>query len=429
MSRSVVVVGGGVIGLCCALSAQEKGLSVTVLERGPEAGDGCSRGNAGMVVPSHFVPLAAPGMVAYGLRALANPRSPFWVRPRLDPALIDWGVKFWRASTAAHVARSGPVLRDLNLLSRRCFEALSTRLEPDFGLVRRGLLMLCQSQKALDDEAQLAEKAHALGLQADVVDAAGAARLDPDVRMRIAGAVHFPQDCHLDPDLFLRGLTAALRTAGGRIVPDTAVTGWRMQGRRLVAAVTAAGEEFCADDYVIAGGAWTPETARALGLRLPMQAGKGYSLTLAAPRRLPALCSILTEARVAVTPMGGALRVAGTMEITGNDLSINPRRVEGIVRSFCRYFPEFTEADFSGVAPWSGLRPCSPDGLPYIGRTGRWENAVIAAGHSMMGLSLGPATGLLVAEVLAGEPAQLPLDAVSPDRYVPQGIASGWEQL
>jgi D-amino-acid dehydrogenase len=168
---------------------------------------------------------------------------------------------------------------------------------------------------------------------------------------------------------------------------------------------------------VIAGGAWTPELTRTLGVRVLMQAGKGYSLTLPAPRQLPEVCSILTEARVAVTPMGDSLRFAGTMEITGLDTSVNPRRVRGIVQSVPHYFPAFRPEDFRDVPVWRGLRPCSPDGLPYLGRFAAFSNLSLASGHAMMGLSLGPVTGKLMAELLSDEPPSLDLVLLRPDRY------------
>jgi D-amino-acid dehydrogenase len=415
--KSVVVVGGGVIGLCVAWYALKSGLDVTVLERGGASHDSCSLGNAGMIVPSHFVPLAAPGMVAMGLKMLPNPESPFGVRPRLSRELLDWGVKFWRASTPERVERAAPLLRDLNLLSRRGYEELNGELPGGFGLEQRGLLMLCKTDHALHEERRMAERAVALGVPAETLTPEEAARLDPNIRMDIAGAVYFPKDCHLAPGAVVAGLTEALRANGARIVWDTDVTGWRTDGDLLVAARTGAGKEFAAERFVLAGGAWTPTVGRSLGLYLPMQAGKGYSMTLARPRELPRLCSILTEARVAVTPMGGALRVGGTMELGGLDLSVNAARVRGIVRSVPRYFPTFREEDFAGEPVWSGLRPCSPDGLPYVGATRRYPNLVVATGHAMMGLSLGPVTGMLVADLLNDDTPRLDISALAPDRY------------
>ena len=190
----------------------------------------------------------------------------------------------------------------------------------------------------------------------------------------------------------------------------------KFANNRVLFAKTNRGE-IEADEFVLAGGAWTMETARTLGLNLPMQAGKGYSLTLTQPKRQPTICSILTEARVAVTPMGETLRFAGTMEIAGMGQGTNPARVSGILKSIPNYFPDFGPDDFRDAPVWNGLRPCSPDGLPYIGRSARFANLAIGTGHAMMGLSLGPITGRLLAEILSGTPPSLPLDLCRPDRY------------
>ncbi len=168
---------------------------------------------------------------------------------------------------------------------------------------------------------------------------------------------------------------------------------------------------------MLCAGSWSAAAAHKLNLKLPLQAGKGYSLTLPNPRQQPHICAIFQEARVAVTPMGSSLRFAGTMELSGLNETINPRRVQGIIDSVSRYYPEFKPEDFREIRPRCGLRPCSPDGLPYIGRTQRFANLTIATGHAMMGLSVGPITGLLVAEILSGEKPRFNLTALSPDRY------------
>jgi D-amino-acid dehydrogenase len=418
--RSLLVVGGGVIGLSVAWYARQAGFAVTVVERGPPPHDSCSLGNAGMVVPSHFVPLAAPGMVATGLRSLGRRRSPVYVRPRLDPAFVRWSWDFWRSATRAHVERSAPVLRDLALLSRRCYEELATARGNDFGLERHGLVMLCRTEHGLEEEIAAAEYARRLGLEARVLDPAGLAALEPGLPTTAIGGVHYPMDAHLSPQRFVAGLTRDLENAGARFVWNAEATGWRAEGRRggarVVALQTSAGE-FAADEYLLAAGSWSPRSVRGLDLRLPVEAGKGYSLTLAQPRALPRTCAILVEARIAVTPMQGALRFAGTMELAGLDESIDPERVRAIVDAVPAYYPRFGAADFEGVAPWRGLRPCTPDGMPYIGRVRRYANFSVATGHAMMGLSLAPATGRLVAELLSGRPTSMPLDAFAPERF------------
>ena len=416
MGKEVVVLGGGVVGLSVAYYAARQGHRVTVVERSPARRDGCSFGNAGMIVPSHFVPLAAPGMVALGLKWMGNPESPFWIKPRLDPALLSWGIKFWRASTRERVAQAAPVLRDLHLRSRAAYEELAALPGADFGLTRRGLLMLCKTEVAFEEEKHAAEVARRLGIPAEALTPAEAAELDPEIAMDIAGAVYFPRDCHLAPGRFMAELERRAEELGVRFLWGVESLGWRTGAGRVEAVRTAAGD-LPAEEIVLCCGSWSQEVARELGLRIPLQAGKGYSLTLERPRRIPRLCSILVEARVAVTPMGSTLRVGGTMELSGLNEDINPVRVRGIVRSVPKYFPELREEDFAGIPPWRGLRPCSPDGLPYLGRTARHTNLIVATGHAMMGLSLGPITGKLVAELLDGEKPSLPLELLSPDRY------------
>ena len=413
MPSHITILGAGVIGLSTALYCARRGMQVTVIERNSAQRDGCSFGNAGMIVPSHFIPLAAPGMVNLGLKWMWNPESPFYIKPRLDLDLLSWGLHFCKAATAQRVAAASPVLRDLSLLSRQCFE----EIDLDFGLVKKGLLMLCKQQQTLDEEAHMAATANALGIPAKVLDAKATAALDPSVTMDVCGSVFFPKDCHLSPARFISALEAELTRLGVQFLWETEVKGFETENGTLRAIRTSQGV-IEGEEVILCSGVWSAVLARSLDLKLPMQAGKGYSLTLRNPTQLPGLCSICTEARLAVTPMDGALRVGGTMEMAGLNESITQRRVRGITRAFPQYFPAFAETNFAGVNPWSGLRPVSPDGMPYIGRTQRWKNLTIATGHAMMGLSLAPATGKIVSDLLSGEKPTVALDLMSPDRYL-----------
>ena len=410
-SGRTIIVGGGVIGLCSAYYALKRGLHVTIVERG---GDNCSLGNAGMIVPSHFIPLAAPGMIAKGLRMMLNPESPFFIRPRLDFGLMKWGWLFYRHSTERHVAASAELLRDLNLESRRLFAELTE--EEDFGLVQRGLLMLCKTAKGLHEEAEVAEAAHRIGLKADVLDATATAALDPDITMDVAGSVHFPQDCHLSPARFVASIKKRVLALGGVIEHGVDIDNIETKNGR-VTAVSGGGRRFEGENFVVAGGSWSADLLKTVGLKMPLQAGKGYSLTLPSPPELPRLCSIFAEAKVAITPMGGSLRFGGTMEVGGLDLTVNPARVHGIVKSVHAYFPKFSESDFAQVKPWAGLRPVSPDGIPYLGKVAHLPNLVAATGHAMMGLSLAPVSGRLVADLLSGDTPFRPIDAMAPGRF------------
>ena len=325
---------------------------------------------------------------------------------------MTWGLEFWKAATKGRVDAAAPVLRDLSLLSRQCFDEIGL----DFGLVKKGLLMLCKKEQTLDEEAHMAAMANQLGIPAEVLDAKSTAALDPAVTMDVCGSVFFPKDCHLAPGRFIAAVEAELVKLGVEMLWETEVRGFEMDGGVLKAVRTSKGP-VDSHEVVLCSGVWSAELAKELDLKLPMQAGKGYSLTLTNPKQLPELCSICTEARLAVTPMDGTLRVGGTMEMAGTDESITPRRVRGITRAFPDYFPSFSENDFAEVKAWSGLRPVSPDGMPYIGRTQRWKNLTVATGHAMMGLSLAPATGKIVADLLGGENSPVALELMSPDRF------------
>lgn len=414
--KKIIIIGGGVVGLCTAWYCRQKGHQVVVLERGSPQRDCCSLGNAGLIVPSHIIPLAAPGMVSMGFKMMWNPESPFYIKPRLDAELFEWGHQFIRACTPEHVKRSAPLLRDINFASKKLFEEFAAMPGLDFGLVKKGCLNLCKTEARLHEEGELAAHSRKLGMPAEVLTADETRRLDPGVDMDILGSVYFPEDAHLSPNRFMAQLTELLVKGGVDIRWETDVTGWSRQGDRILAARTNLGD-VAGDEFVLAGGSWSPTLARVLGLRLLMQAGKGYSLTVEKPKQLPQLSYIFTEARLAVTPMCGALRFGGTMEIAGLNLDINPARVRGIAKSAGRYFPAFPPETFKGIVPWRGLRPCSPDGLPYVGRSRAVRNLAVGSGHAMMGLSLGPITGSLLAETLSAEAPSIELALLDPDRY------------
>ena len=412
----MLVVGAGVVGLFCALYCASRGFRVTIVDRHGEQRDGCSFGNTGMIVPSHFIPLAAPGMVAQGLKWMLDPAAPFHIKPRASWDLVAWALRFARACSAARARRAAPLLRDLALASRACYETLA-QTQNDCGLERAGVLMLCKTSHALEEEGRVAEQARSLGMPVEVLSRSETAALEPGVRMDVAGSVYYPLDCNLVPERLIAGLQRRLAERGVRFVWYTTVSRWVVVRDRIRAVVDERNEVIEADEFVLAAGAWSPGLAQGLGLKMPMQAGKGYSLTWRHPPHLPKRCAVLVEARVAVSPVAGALRFGGTMELAGLDECVNPIRVRSIVAAIPRYYPEFAPADLAAIEPWRGLRPCSPDGLPYLGRSARCTNLLIATGHAMMGLSLGPITGKIAAQLLSGEATGFDLALLSPDRY------------
>lgn len=413
--KEVIVIGGGVIGLSCAYFLTQEGHKVRLIDRMPE-GDkkGCSFGNAGYVCPSHFVPLSAPGMITKGLKWMLNPESPFYVKPRLNVDLLRWMLNFKRATSARRMERAIPVLKDLGILSRELFDQMEESL--DFTLVKKGLIMLCINQESLDEESSLAKRANAFGIDTKTLSKQDISAMQKGLSLEAAGGVIYPTDGHLVPGELMTSLSAELRSRGVELSYSTEVLDFVKEGS-LIKAIQTDGEMLEADEFVLAAGSWSPLLAKKLMLNLPIQVGKGYSLTVPGMGSMLQVPMILLEGKVAVTPMGDDLRFAGTMEITDYDQRVNPKRISGMLKTIASYLPELPIDQFRDVAPWSGFRPCSPDGLPYIGRFRDYQNLVAATGHAMLGLSLSAVTGKLVSEVISGQMPSVELSALSPDRY------------
>lgn len=409
----IVVVGGGVVGVCAAYYLARRGVAVTLVEKG-EIAAGSSYGNAGLIVPSHSVPLAAPGVFRQAVRFMLDPESPFYIRPRPSPDLLRWLLRFGRACTEAHVRRSLPVIRDLSRASLDLYRELAALPGLEFGFRQDGVLAVFRTAAGLEHGRREAAVLEAAGIGATVLDPGGARGLEPALRGDVAGGVHFPGDAHVTPDRFVRGLARVAEALGTRLLTATEVLGFVRRGSRIVTVETTRGD-LAAEQVVLAAGAWSGPLARGLGLDLPLQPAKGYSITCARPATGPRMPLLLGEARVAVTPMGDALRFAGTLELAGLDLTIDRRRLAAIRHAVPRYLAG--DASVTVREIWRGLRPCSPDGLPYIGRPARCDNLIVATGHAMIGVSLGPVTGALVAQLATGERPMLDLTPLRPERF------------
>lgn len=397
--KHIGIIGGGIIGLSSAYYLVQSGHKVTIIDKG-DLTDGCSFGNAGMIVPSHFVPLAAPGMISKGIRWMFNSTSPFYVNPRFDVDLIRWGWQFYRHSNEHHVKKSAPALRDLSMLSRSLYSQLKKDLPFDFGYHERGLMMLFQTKETEAEETETAHAANDLGIEARVLSKEEVQSMEPDVKVNVRGGVYFPGDTHMTPQDLVKGLISYLESKGVEFVRSEWNDFQSANSRPF-------------DQYVLAAGSWSGLLAKTFKLNLPMQAGKGYSFTVNNVSKNIRIPSILLEARVAVTPMGNSIRFGGTMEIGGINHDINTNRVKGIVNSIPKYFPEMNVSFPEQI--WHGLRPCSPDGLPYIGRVS--DDLIVATGHSMMGMSLGPATGKIVSDLVSGMKPDVDISLFDPKRY------------
>jgi D-amino-acid dehydrogenase len=402
----VIVIGGGIVGACCALELERRGASVTVVEKGAGWAAGCSRANAGNIAPRHAAPLATLEEVRRALRWMFHSDSPFGLRPRL--ALLPWLLRLLRDSAPAKARRTTEVGR---ALAARSLE-LHAQLEEELGTSFRqaGLLDVYETAAGLEAARRRAELHAEAGFDPRVLDSDELREAEPLLEGEVSGAVLYPHEAYCDPLAFVSTVGRAAEAAGARLVPQTEVRRIR-SGERIV--VETAGEPLEADVAVIAAGAWSPGVAASLGARLPVEGAKGYVVDFV-DDELPSLRRpiILLESQIALTPLEGRLRAAGVMVLEGLDERIDERRAAGVRASAARLVPRATAARV--VQTGSGLRPCTPDGLPLVG----WlaGNVAIAAGHARLGVTTGPGTGELVADLLDGRPNDL-LPALDPRRY------------
>ena len=411
--KKVIIIGGGIVGLSTAYYLKEEGHEVLVIDKGDLQG-GASNVNAGYLTPSHIVPMAAPGMISKGIRWMFNASSPFYIKPRFDKDLMRWGLKFMKSCTPAHVQHSLKTILDINLLSKQLYLEMQQLKGFDFHLESKGLLMAYQSTHAEKEEAEVVAWARGLGLSIKQLDKKEVLALQPAAPMDIVGAYWYQSDAHSTPEIFMQHLKTNLEKKGVRFVLETKVQSFQKTRDKINSVVTDK-EVFNADEFVVASGAWSEDLLKSLGIKLSVQAGKGYRLDVHSKTGIN-IPAILLESKVAVTPMQGFTRFAGTMEISGINNKIMPKRVASIAKAASTYYPKVEVSQKAIDTVQCGLRPLSPDGLPFIGRHSAVSNLVLATGHSMMGWSLGPATGKLVSELISEQTTSLSLDPFAPER-------------
>jgi D-amino-acid dehydrogenase len=411
----VTIIGGGVIGLCCAYYLNKEGYEVTVIER-HDITDGCSFGNMGYISPSHFIPLASPGIISQGLKWMLSSSSPFYIKPRLNRDLLQWGMVFWKNSTAKKVKENVPPLNNLLQLSRELMKDLKREFNDSFTMIEKGCWTLYKNEKTGDHEKHLTEQAKTLGLNTKIYTASQVQELEPEVELDIAGGILWLDDCHLDPAKFMRTLFNYLKTSGVTFLLNTEVKGLEKMNGRINSVITDK-EKINAEEIIIANGSWMPSMARMAGIHLLMQPGKGYSLVYENIEKNLQHPAILIEARTAMTPIHRWLRIGGTMELSGHSDNILPKRVMAIYDSVKKYFPSLNISQADPDKAWYGYRPVTPDGLPYIGKHKKISNLNFAGGHAMLGVSLAAATGKLMEQMLSHKKTSIDLVAFRVERF------------
>jgi D-amino-acid dehydrogenase len=416
----VAIVGGGSIGLAAALELAGRGLEPVVFERAGDLLTSCSAGSAGLLSPAHSTPLPTPGAVREGLRYMARGDSPFSMRIR--PALIPWLLRFIVAARPSRVRAGTEALRELSFRSLALHEKFAAE-GLDTGLSTRGALNIYETDQGFEAGKAEAEALATLGTKSEVLTGDEAREREPALSDRVVGGVFYPDEAQCDPERFLGAIAEAAVDAGALIRTRAEVFGARMNGARVKALETAHGD-VTPRQVVIANGAWAAEMGRSVGRPIPIEGAKGYHVDLERASSDPSVPIYMQEARVIATPFEDRLRLSGTLQLTGLDMRLDRVRAMATFEAGNRTLREISRSRLTEV--WRGIRPCAPDGLPVIGRSGGIENMVFATGHAMKGLHLAPATARLVADLLTGAEPAMDMTPYRPDRFrAPFGRRSG----
>lgn len=408
--KKITIIGGGIIGLTTAIFLRKSGLEVEVLDRF-DFKTNCSTRNAGLLVPSHFVPLAAPGVVMQAVKWAFNPYSPFALK--LNPSMIGWGLKFLGSSNQQHVQKSYRPLYDLNIRSRVIYEELAAEL--DFPLKATGLSLIFKTPSSEADELKHIPMAEELGVRVDHLKGNELKELSIDGSLDAHGALHYHSDASIYPVKYVENLIAWLISNGVSLHGGVNVNSFRIKNNKIEAALTNKGD-FTANEFILATGASSPRLFRALGLKIPIQPGKGYSFEY--PKKFPLKYpAILVDGRVAISIFEDSARISGVMDIGNKSLSVDMKRIKGLVDSVNSYFPGMNLEVPAKEEIWAGFRPNSADGLPYIGPVKKYTNLLIGTGHSMMGVSMAAITGKILNDLIVKAKSDIEMKSFSPDRF------------
>lgn len=413
MSKEIIIIGGGIIGLSTAYYLQKEGHQVTIVDQS-NMDAGASYVNAGYLSPSHIIPLSAPGVMKKGLKWMFNPASPLYIKPRLDLDFLKWAWAFNKSCNPNHVKKAIPVISEISVLSQQLYQEILAEEHFKSHYEKKGIFMLCQTEKHMETEIRTAQLAKNEGLEVNVVNAEDIKKLEPNVKIKAIGGTHYICDSHSTPHEFMSEMKTYLLSKGVKILLNETVEDLHLDNGTITSIVTDK-QTLKADEYVMAAGSWSPLLTKKLGLNLLMQAGKGYRINTYRETGI-SIPAILTEAKAAVTPMHGFTRFAGTMEIAGINHDINKVRVEAIAKAATRYYPDVELTSDEKNDATCGLRPVTPDGLAYIGKSKKCKNLTIAAGHAMMGWSMATTTGKLVQEGIDGKKPSINMDMFNPDR-------------
>lgn len=416
VKTDILIIGGGVIGACTALYLTRAGRQVTLVEKADICA-GASHGNACWVAAGYALPTAAPGVLGQGLKWLLDSGSPFYIKPRLSLDLVRWLWHFQASCTHEKMMAGAQTLLQLNRQSLQMFRELAAEPELNFEFYEAGLLHLHLSENYRKVGEKEAALLRSLGVEVISLGRDGLEELEPNLKEGVNSGIFFPEHAHLNPARLVKNVAAQAEKEGATILTHNEVVAFQKDGGRITKIRTTS-DTIEPQEVVLAAGAWSSILAKRLGVPILMEPAKGYSVT--AKRRSaeqgPSRPMVIDDSKVAITPLGqDRFRFSSTLELAGFDPSINQKRLAVNRKSLETVLPEMEVIDAEET--WSGYRPLTPDGLPYIGRSKRISNLIFATGHGMLGITHGPITGKLVTEVITEQKPSIDLATLRPERF------------
>ena len=413
MSKKILVVGGGIIGICSAYYLSKNGHDVTIIDK-YGMNSGASYVNAGYLSPGHIIPLASPGVIQQGLKWMFDSSSPFYVEPRLNYDFIKWLFAFNKSCSSINVSNSIVPIINISLLSQDLLKDIKQENNLKFHYDQKGLMMLCKSEKSLEKENKVVDLAVQNGLNAKMLNRQEIKEIEPNIEIDSIGAAYFYCDHHTTPGEMINDLKEYIKKKGVKCITNTEITEYKIINNKIES-ISVLNKELKFDEYILSAGIWTSKICKKLGTNLLLQPGKGYSINKSSDYLLTCP-AILVEPKCAITPMNGFTRFSGTMEISSINNKIRKNRVNAICDAVESFYPTISISEKDRNNAGFGFRPISPDGIPYIGRSENLENVIIATGHAMMGWSMSTGTGKIVSEIVDDKKTSINIDRFNPNR-------------
>jgi D-amino-acid dehydrogenase len=408
----VIIIGGGVLGISSAYFLEKMGAEVTLVESN-EIGSGCSYANGGLLVPSHSIPLPQPGMVQKGLLSMFSKFPSFSIDPKEFIKALPWLLTFMRYCYSHKLQSNLKYICELASHSKNIYEEIATTEKINFEFKKKGMILLFQKQKSFDKSCKFSEILKQQGIEEQILDSQQVKTLEPTVSKTIGG-IFYPNDAHLDPNKYIKSLTQLLKPKI-QLLDHTKVIGFDFSSTKISSVKTTKGI-LKADKIIICAGTFSKELLKTLNKKIPLQAAQGHSLVVEKNRQSPQIPLILEDAKITVTPFVRGTRYSGLLNFCSTSQKINKQKIN-IIKNAVNYFlhdPVFAKKN---TEAWCGYRPCTPDGVPIISQVDSYQNLFLATGHAMLGMTLGPMSGKLIAELALNKVPSMPIGAFSLSRF------------